>query len=115
MSETQEQETSPEEQARLKKEYADRLFVGMVRRLALQKRVPATCLERGWPTDDDFTAALACVVVTFALNNPGEVIKRPASADAIQGWPEGASCADLFGSLSLGALLQDPPVVDQAD
>lgn len=118
MSESQEAEAlTPEqeaEQVQLKQEFSDRMFVGMLRRLQLHKRVPLTCAQRGWPEDDDFQAALASVVVFFALNQGAAVVARPASAEKLDEglWPEAASVVELFASLQLAPLLQDPPATE---
>lgn len=110
------EEQSPEEQEKLRQEFGDRMFVGMLRRLQLQKRVPLFCAQRGWPEDDDFQAALASVVVLFALNQGAAVVNRPDSADKLgEGlWPEGSPVVELFASLHLATLLQDPPPAQDA-
>ena len=105
-----------EDQEKQRRQFGQQLFIAMIRRLALQQRVPALARSRGWPEDEDLFAALACTVALFALNNNDAEIARPGCADFFgDKWPESETrCATLYEALELAPLLEEPDAVQSS-
>jgi hypothetical protein len=113
MSDATEPAIEVEDQEKQRRDFGKQLFVAMLRRLALQARVPALARERGWPEDEDLYAALACTVALFALNNNDAEIERPRCADFFgDKWPENETrCSVIYEALKLAPLLEEPDAV----